>query len=133
MTVDETKELALLRKRIKAIAVKFEPDYPGLADSNAYEQLWAIEQSIYGQSRALEDCNNALVGLRGYVKDLDSAITELVKIVAQDARTGHAPTIYKRGDVWRYHLDACSNSWEDDANPFHAAEKTQGRGESGLW
>lgn len=36
---------------------------------------------------------------------------------------GVYPTLYKRGDVWRFHVDKASNNWEDDPMAIRACER----------
>ena len=48
-------------------------------------------------------------------------IEALVDIVTVDCKQGHNPSLYKRGDVWRYHLDRFGNQWEDGKHPVNAA------------
>ena len=35
------------------------------------------------------------------------------------------PSLYRRGDVWRYHRRIAGNEWEDVADPIEAAEKAR--------
>lgn len=35
------------------------------------------------------------------------------------------PSLYRRGDKWRYHRRIAGNEWEDDVNPVAAAEKAR--------
>jgi len=52
---------------------------------------------------------------------LAAGVVELVHYAALDGRNGNEPSIYRRGDVWRYHVNRCGNNWEDDADPAKAA------------
>jgi hypothetical protein len=41
-----------LEERIKESALEIAPDYPGIADCNAWEQSWAIQNSYKGLDQA---------------------------------------------------------------------------------
>lgn len=58
---------------------------------------------------------------------LQAGVPMLVHLAATDAREGHEPSIYLRGDKWRYHVDRAGNQWEDHADPSTAAEKAKKR------
>jgi hypothetical protein len=54
-------------------------------------------------------------------------LPELIGIVATDcgATNEDRPSLYKRGNLWRYHVQRCGNEWADDADPIKAAEKAR--------
>lgn len=116
-----SKVLQHLSDRIKAVAIVTEPDYPEIAKLNAFEQLQAIEQGQGGRQAALQDCHTTIMDLRLQLAALEEALPRVVELVVMDVRRGHDPSIYKRGQTWRYHLDRGSNAWEDDADPGVAA------------
>lgn len=48
-------------------------------------------------------------------------LTELLKSLA---RQGCYPSIYRRGrDIWRAHVNAAGNFWEDASTPYKALTK----------
>jgi hypothetical protein len=47
----------------------------------------------------------------------------LDKILSFLTEKGYAPGIYRRGNVWRAHLDVCVNNWEEDYNTINAFRK----------
>jgi len=61
------------------------------------------------------------------LQNIVERLPELVGIVATDcgAINDSRPSLYKRGDVWRYHVQRCGNQWADDADPIMAAEKAR--------
>lgn len=54
-------------------------------------------------------------------------LPQLVGIVATDcgATNDDRPSLYRRGNVWRYHVRRCGNEWADDADPIKSAEKAK--------
>lgn len=44
-------------------------------------------------------------------------------IVVSLKNEGHNPSFYKRGNVYRSHIDKCGNFWEDSDSPITAIEK----------
>ncbi len=55
---------------------------------------------------------------------LENAIPELVKLAGKHGREGHEPSIYRRGNVWRYHVEVAGNEWSDNVDPAKAAEES---------
>lgn len=49
-----------LCKRIRDLAVKIAPDYPGIRSTGPFEQLHAIEMAYGGMKNALSDCNTMI-------------------------------------------------------------------------
>lgn len=47
-----------IEQRINELAKKIVPDYPNIENKDAFEQLWAIEQSFEGTELALKDWSN---------------------------------------------------------------------------
>ncbi len=52
-------------------------------------------------------------------------LPDLISQVKIDCQDGHNPSIYFRGEVWRYHLDMAGNQWADDRSPIAAARKAR--------
>ncbi|KKN88313.1 hypothetical protein LCGC14_0248750 [marine sediment metagenome] len=60
------------------------------------------------------------------VKDyerLEKSLPDLVELAGKHGREGNEPSIYQRGNIWRYHVNRCGNNWEDDTDPSKAAER----------
>jgi len=49
-------------------------------------------------------------------KNLEMMLYDLVK-------SGHRPSLYSRGDVFRAHVDCRGCYWEDDESPTYAMQK----------
>jgi hypothetical protein len=77
------------------------------------------------------DSTNELDLLRKKVAYLEAALPRLVQLAADDAVRNfrvfgdgdvpYRPSIYKRGEVWRYHRRVAANEWEDHEDPLKAA------------
>ena len=57
----------------------------------------------------------------------ENDIEAIVDIVTVDCKHGHNPSIYRRGDKWRYHLDRFGNNWYDGISPIGAMTLVEGR------
>lgn len=69
--------LERLTARIKEIAVEIAPDYPGVADCDPHEQLYAIKAAYQGTCLANDDLHELVQNLRGA---LGMSAEELVSI-----------------------------------------------------
>ena len=69
--------------------------------------------------------DNQIADLQADIERLIESIPKLVQITARDAKAGHNPSIYLRGNVWRYHIDRAGNQWGDHADPAKAAEQAR--------
>lgn len=43
------------------------------------------------------------------------------KIVKKLKKYGCKPGVYKRGDLYRFHINLCGNWWDDQSTPLKAA------------
>ncbi len=44
----------------------------------------------------------------------------LSKMLNDLAKQGYVPSIYRRGDLWRAHVNMAGNFWEDASTPLKA-------------
>ena len=56
--------LESILKSIKEKAITIAPDYPNIAESEPWEQLWAIQTSCEGTSAANDDCHKVIAALQ---------------------------------------------------------------------
>jgi hypothetical protein len=61
------------------------------------------------------------------IKIHEDDIKIIVDIVTIDCQHGHSPSLYKRDDKWRYHLDRFGNNWYDGVSPAGAMILVKGR------
>lgn len=58
-------------------------------------------------------------------------IPALVDRVVGDCKAGGDPSIYRRGDKWRYHFVRAGTSWADGDTPLEAANSVKRSGKDG--
>lgn len=79
--------LAELRERIREIALKVSPDYPGIQEGlTDYEHLWAIEATEEGANRALEDWQVVVEELMARYQISTEQIVQLSRELRQSGR-----------------------------------------------
>lgn len=69
------------------------------------------------------DVDDAATRLEQLQKIIDE-IPELIELVASDCGKDYSdrPSIYQRGNQWRYHKVRCGNEWNDADTPLMAVK-----------
>jgi hypothetical protein len=59
------------------------------------------------------------------LREIVKQIPDIVEQVAADCNVEYTdrPSLYKRGNKWRYHLVRATNDWEDGDTPLDAIKK----------
>ncbi len=79
----QQKRIDELESRIREIAIDTQSDYPNVATTTAFDQLWAIHEGFKGTRLANDDCHATIAALRSQLDAVTKERDEFREVAAK--------------------------------------------------